>query len=589
MTFGTFSWLKDWQITDINRCYYPGDTVRGLFLSRALDDISLVEDTTQPMINLAHFSLGNDTVLCPGSSLTLGGEPYFFHYWWDNGDTTRFRTITQPGTYWCTVDYGCNTYTDTIRVLPPPLLPQNLFGDTAACFPTTLSLRLPRRYPVQQWSTGSTADSIAITAPGLYWVRVGDGCGLFFRDTFRVTNSYVGLPSFSLPDTTLCNPAGITVRVPFPADKYRWSTGDTTASIQITQPGAYWLRLTNSCGATVSDTFRVLPPPPPFTLGPDTLLCGPAPGITLSVPAGYGPIRWSTGETGSSIFVAATGVYWVEAQSPCGPVRDTVAITVCPPEIEAISFQPDTLCEGDCTIISAQVRNKATRSEWTFTGGQPATFSGITPPPVCYPVAGIYPVRLIVSNATNSDTAYAQTVVLPQPQRRFADTGIVAHYGSLLSLPACAGGAHINWYAADGTLLCAGCPTLPLEAKVFQSRYTCVVRNTEACADSCTYSVRVTDIPTDLWLPSAFTPNGDGTNDRFAVISTNPNVRIEQFRIFNRFGELVYSESGLVGSGWDGTFKGQTQPVGTFYWLLKYHVEGTSGEFFLKGDVNLLR
>ena len=65
-------------------------------------------------------------------------------------------------------------------------------------------------------------------------------------------------------------------------------------------------------------------------------------------------------------------------------------------------------------------------------------------------------------------------------------------------------------------------------------------------------------------MPNAFTPNGDGKNDLFGPVSFGA-LTIKEFRIYNRWGELVHN--GNV--GWDGTFKGKAQPVGTFIYYIQ--------------------
>lgn len=71
----------------------------------------------------------------------------------------------------------------------------------------------------------------------------------------------------------------------------------------------------------------------------------------------------------------------------------------------------------------------------------------------------------------------------------------------------------------------------------------------------------------DLYLPSAFTPNGDNLNDEFGVVG--PEVSNFVFRIFNRWGELVFYTTDQAGS-WNGVFKGMPAPQGTY----SYFVEG---------------
>lgn len=97
--------------------------------------------------------------------------------------------------------------------------------------------------------------------------------------------------------------------------------------------------------------------------------------------------------------------------------------------------------------------------------------------------------------------------------------------------------------------------------------------------------IKVIDM-TQLDIPNAFSPNGDGINDKFHVRVIG-YFKTESFKIFNRWGQLVY-ESKDVGLDWDGTVKGQPLPIATYYYL----IEGidVKGDFVRKkGSVTLLR
>jgi gliding motility-associated-like protein len=76
----------------------------------------------------------------------------------------------------------------------------------------------------------------------------------------------------------------------------------------------------------------------------------------------------------------------------------------------------------------------------------------------------------------------------------------------------------------------------------------------------------------DFFLPNAFSPNGDGRNDLFFPFSVNMK-EIRYFRIFNRWGELVF-ETKKFGEGWDGMYKGQKQSTDSYFWT----IEGVSEE-----------
>lgn len=89
----------------------------------------------------------------------------------------------------------------------------------------------------------------------------------------------------------------------------------------------------------------------------------------------------------------------------------------------------------------------------------------------------------------------------------------------------------------------------------------------------------------DLFIPNAFTPNGDGRNDKFIVYGTSVN-KMELF-VFNQWGELVY-ETADMSQGWDGTYKNEKQPAGVYVYTAKITMK--NGEQLVrKGAVNLIR
>jgi gliding motility-associated-like protein len=94
------------------------------------------------------------------------------------------------------------------------------------------------------------------------------------------------------------------------------------------------------------------------------------------------------------------------------------------------------------------------------------------------------------------------------------------------------------------------------------------------------------DIKPYIEVPNVFSPNGDGRNDIFKPIPIGI-VSTEYFRVYNRFGELVY-QTNQNGAGWDGTFKGKPQPVGNYVWTVKGK-GANSTNIELSGNVMLVR
>ena len=119
-------------------------------------------------------------------------------------------------------------------------------------------------------------------------------------------------------------------------------------------------------------------------------------------------------------------------------------------------------------------------------------------------MAGVYPVVLTVRNEGGTDTYTSSITVLPKPKPRFADTTVTVSYKSIINLPACAAAQKVDWYIGD-SLVCGNCATMTVDARYYRTVYRCIVSNGE-CPDSCSYVLKVIDIPHDLWLPMHLHP-----------------------------------------------------------------------------------
>ena len=101
------------------------------------------------------------------------------------------------------------------------------------------------------------------------------------------------------------------------------------------------------------------------------------------------------------------------------------------------------------------------------------------------------------------------------------------------------------------------------------------------------------DMPSRIWVPNAFTPNGDQTNDSFYIVSASLYNMVKtqdlefDFRIYDRWGTNVF-ETHNYNEGWKGTRNGIDCPAGVYVWIIQAH--GRDGHnFYLKGQVTLLR
>ena len=117
--------------------------------------------------------------------------------------------------------------------------------------------------------------------------------------------------------------------------------------------------------------------------------------------------------------------------------------------------------------------------------------------------------------------------------------------------------------------------------------YTVRISNETGCMDSASVRVNIYSTLPEIYVPTAFTPDGDGRNDHFRMIA--PGIeRIKLFRVYNRWGQLVYDSPVTHSTGWDGSLNGKPLASGTFVWMAQA-VDYLGKVHFKRGTVTLIR
>ena len=97
----------------------------------------------------------------------------------------------------------------------------------------------------------------------------------------------------------------------------------------------------------------------------------------------------------------------------------------------------------------------------------------------------------------------------------------------------------------------------------------------------------VTVIPYCVKALNAFSPNGDGINDKWVVTNGGNCTKKISVLIFNRYGNKVF-ESENYNNDWNGTYKGKPLPDGTYYYTIRFILLNDE-EVSFNGDVTILR
>ncbi len=152
------------------------------------------------------LSLGNDTTICKGTSLTLSAQSGFASYSWSSGQSSQNISVTEPGTYTVTAQHACGTRQETISIQidSVPDISLGLGPDTTLCadgFNAPLNLSASALLPNYLWSTGANTQSITVTRKGTYTLQSNFACGTL-SDSITVSECppFISIPNVFTPN-----------------------------------------------------------------------------------------------------------------------------------------------------------------------------------------------------------------------------------------------------------------------------------------------------------------------------------------------------------------------------------------------------
>lgn len=318
-------------------------TTAGAYWVQVTDYCGVASDTVNvSYVQFPLATLGNDTTLCNGDSITVAANSGLDAYLWSDNSTNTDFTITNPGTYWvaATKDYCTDRDTITVNFDPTPVV--NLGPDTTFCQGQNITLNVTNPNASYVWQNGSTNPIYFVAFPGTYSVTVSiNNC----HDSDSVVVNVIPLPQPNLGnDTMLCQGETLILDATNSNSTYVWNDASTDPTYSVTQTGTYWVEVTNPCG-TVSETIDVvMSPVPPIELGPDQSICD-GNQVLLDAKVSGATYLWSTTETSSSISVTQPGMYWVEVTKANCTAFDSIEIGVSSNPV--INLGNDTvICES---------------------------------------------------------------------------------------------------------------------------------------------------------------------------------------------------------------------------------------------------
>jgi gliding motility-associated-like protein len=221
-------------------------------------------------------------------------------------------------------------------------------------------------------------------------------------------------------------------------------------------------------------------------------------------------------------------------------------------------------------------------SGYTFTFWRDAAQTGLLSNPLRIATSGIYYAQVINGNGCKLERPVELRVTIAkalQPKR--LDT-VKTQNNTAVQLQGRANGTSYLWSPSEG-LNAVNVPN-PWFRYNKNMEYRVTMQTDSGCVVTDTVFVKALDA--NVFVPTAFTPNRDGLNDKLTPVCYSIQ-RLSYFTIFNRWGEVVFTTN-AIGKGWDGTAKGSLADPGTYVWMLE--AIGLDGQVFRqKGTVVLIR
>ncbi|WP_373548273.1 gliding motility-associated C-terminal domain-containing protein [Haliscomenobacter sp.] len=326
---------------------------------------------------------------------------------WSTGSKANFIAVSKAGRYSVVVStaFGCTNEkgVDLVVNARPAL---ELGANRDICKGDSLQLSAPQNLATTyQWNTGDSTYFLAVKNPGWYKLKLTDATNCSSIDSIKVT--FVDPPMVSLPlRTNLCFGDSLVLKPGGSAEFFRWSTGDTAASITVRKAGIYQVNASNSAGCRSTTSTEVATAALPISNLPSEVNRCASESITLNPVTTAIKFNWSSGDTTAIISPKKSGLYIVTLTNAEGCViKDSSSVAFLPAPV--VNLGPDqSLCNGKIAKLSV-VDSVGYRYRWSTDEKLPSIESA---------KSGLYSVT--VSNIANCQSIDSVTITFKAaPQR----------------------------------------------------------------------------------------------------------------------------------------------------------------------------
>lgn len=489
---------------------------------------------------------------------------------------------------------GCtNEANISVAAIPVPTV--SILGSNTICAGTRTTLHAFGA-ATYTWGTTNIGDSLAVQPnTSTSYTVIGtdiNGCSssaVFVVNVLPVpTVSIIGAPSVCSGKTVALTGSG--------AASYSWTGGAQTSAINFapSKDSTIFVTGTNAQGCKNTASVTIFVFPTPTVAVPNATACA---GSTVELVAQIqGTLQngitylWLPGSASGATFVAsplANTIYTLTASANTCQTRVTTTVSVFPSTLATTAFSYSSpVCNTGGVVYPVLSGSFTSGGTFSYSGSQfsvdPFTggidFSNV--PEGSYNIQ--YTVDAQGCRLGGSNTGFV--FVKKTEQITFAGNEFTIQPGESATLSVTSDHTGISWLPTTN-INCSVCKNVIVNPQ--ESTQYCAT-STEGCVQGgCVLVNVVCTREGDFSVPNAFSPNGDGLNDRYCLRGWDECLKSFNVKIFDRWGELLF-ESDDANFCWDGSFKGDILPSGTYVYVIAAEFDQVPG-FRQSGNISLIR
>jgi gliding motility-associated-like protein len=371
---------------------------------------------------------------------------------------------------------------------------------------------------------------------------------------------------------------------------YNWSNGEQGSLITELCSGPYTVTIIDSENCVIHKYVYLVEPEElianPIESG--NILCyGETTDITVNTQGGTMPynVSWSTGAEESTLTNVPAGVYEVTV-TDANLCIDSATIQVNQPPILLMdTSMRNMLCTGLCSGEAKVFPDGGTPPySYNWSNGDNNSIAES----LC---EGTYVLTLTDNNGCSlTENFFIINENYIPPLEAYPDRESI-YYGETTTLHAIPYDSTTTYHWRPPNYLNSTSQANVISSPEEDIEYIVTITDKYGCSNIDTVRVKIMEIVCGdpyIYIPNAFSPNGDGNNDYFIPLAPQSLITDMYFAVFNRWGELIYETDNINDQGWDGTYKGEVLAPDVFVFYFKATCLNQL-QYEKKGNVTLIR